>query len=137
MKSFVTLFHCLCSQIHFSRIEIYLDMPSRLCATQVFLTSDGKGWGLRTLEDLPKGTFVCEFVGEILTLNELHERNMKNPKGGKYTFPVLLDADWDLGVVKDREALCLYAASYGNVARFINHRYLCFSYFTGVFCSYV
>ncbi|XP_027938009.1 probable inactive histone-lysine N-methyltransferase SUVR1 isoform X2 [Vigna unguiculata] len=94
------------------------------CKLQVFLTSDGKGWGLRTLEDLPKGTFVCEFVGEILTLNELHERNMKNPKGGKYTFPVLLDADWDLGVVKDREALCLYAASYGNVARFINHRCL-------------
>ncbi|KOM30165.1 hypothetical protein LR48_Vigan967s003700 [Vigna angularis] len=94
------------------------------CKLQVFLTSDGKGWGLRTLEDLPKGTFVCEFVGEILTVTELHERNMKNPKGGKYTFPVLLDADWDLGDVKDREALCLYAASYGNVARFINHRCL-------------
>ncbi|ESW34587.1 hypothetical protein PHAVU_001G164300 [Phaseolus vulgaris] len=94
------------------------------CKLQVFLTSDGKGWGLRTLEDLPKGTFVCEFVGEILTVKELHERNMKNPKSGKYTFPVLLDADWDLGVVKDREALCLYAASYGNAARFINHRCL-------------
>jgi len=98
-------------------------MPSLLCTTQVFLTSDGKGWGLRTLEDLPKGTFVCEFVGEILTVKELHERNLKNSKSGKYTFPVLLDADWDSGVVKDREALCLYTASYGNVARFINHRY--------------
>ncbi|KAG5083693.1 hypothetical protein JHK84_053731 [Glycine max] len=60
------------------------------CKLQVFLTSDGKGWGLRTLEDLPKGAFVY----------------------------------WGSGTVKDREALCLYAASYGNAARFINHRCL-------------
>ncbi|KAL2953211.1 hypothetical protein AAZX31_19G153900 [Glycine max] len=94
------------------------------CKLQVFLTSDGKGWGLRTLEDIPKGAFVCEFVGEILTLKELHERNLKYPKNGKYTYPILLDADWGSGTVKDREALCLYAASYGNAARFINHRCL-------------
>ncbi|CAJ2632911.1 unnamed protein product [Trifolium pratense] len=91
---------------------------------QVFLTSDGKGWGLRTLEDLPKGAFVCEFVGEILTVEELHERNLKYPKSGKYTYPILLDAEWNSGVVKDNQALCLYAASYGNAARFINHRCL-------------
>lgn len=107
----------------FSLIEVYLDMPSILSTAQVFLTSDRKGWGLRTLEDLPKGAFVCEFVGEILTLKELHERNLKYPKNGKYTYPILLDADWGSGIVKDREALCLYAASYGNAARFINHRY--------------
>ncbi|KAL5059766.1 hypothetical protein RYX36_031370 [Vicia faba] len=90
------------------------------CNLQVFLTSDGKGWGLRTLEELPKGAFVCEFVGEILTVKELHERN----KARKYTLPVLLDAEWGSGVVKDNQALCLYAASYGNAARFINHRCL-------------
>nr|KYP62416.1 Histone-lysine N-methyltransferase SUVR4 [Cajanus cajan] len=94
------------------------------CNLQVFLTSDGKGWGLRTLDDLPKGAFVCEFVGEILTAKELHDRNMKYPKNGKYTYPILLDADWGSGIVKDSEALCLYAASYGNAARFINHRCL-------------
>lgn len=94
------------------------------CNLQVFLTSNGKGWGLRTLEDLPKGAFVCEFVGEILTVEELHERNLKYPKNGKHTFPILLDAEWDSGVVKDNQALCLYAASYGNAARFINHRCL-------------
>ncbi|KAJ1397863.1 WIYLD domain [Sesbania bispinosa] len=92
------------------------------CNLQVFFTSEGKGWGLRTLEDLPKGAFVCEFVGEILTTKELHERNMKCTENGKYTYPVLLDADWDSGFVKDEEALCLDAASFGNTARFINHR---------------
>lgn len=88
---------------------------------QVFLTLEGKGWGLRTLEDLPRGAFVCEYVGEIVTNTELYERNMR--VGKKHTCPVLLDADWGSGgVLKDEEALCLDATVYGNVARFINHR---------------
>lgn len=95
------------------------------CNFQVFLTPDGKGWGLRTLEDLPKGSFVCEYVGEILTTVELYERNMQSTSRGKQTYPVLLDADWALrGILKDEEALCLDATFYGNVARFINHRCL-------------
>ncbi|XP_054799096.1 probable inactive histone-lysine N-methyltransferase SUVR2 isoform X1 [Prosopis cineraria] len=91
---------------------------------QVFFTSERKGWGLRTLEELPKGAFVCEFVGEILTIKELHERNMQCAQNETYTYPVLLDAGWDSGVVNDKEALCLDSASYGNIARFINHRCL-------------
>lgn len=90
---------------------------------QVFMTSGGKGWGLRTLENLPKGAFICEYVGEIVTNMELYERN-KRCAGEKHTYPVLLDADWGSeGVLKDEEALCLDATSYGNIARFINHRY--------------
>ncbi|KAF8388284.1 hypothetical protein HHK36_026950 [Tetracentron sinense] len=89
----------------------------------VFLTSEGKGWGLRTLEDLPKGAFVCEYIGEILTHTELYERNMRSSVAEKHTYPVRLDADWDSEeVLKDEEALCLDATYYGNVARFINHR---------------
>ncbi|XP_051120059.1 probable inactive histone-lysine N-methyltransferase SUVR1 [Andrographis paniculata] len=89
---------------------------------EVFLY-EGKGWGLRTLEELPKGAFVCEYVGEILTNTELFERNKKNAGNGKHVYPVLLDADWGTeGVLKDEEALCLDATYYGNVARFINHR---------------
>ncbi|XP_065874282.1 probable inactive histone-lysine N-methyltransferase SUVR2 isoform X2 [Euphorbia lathyris] len=94
---------------------------------QVFFTPEGKGWGLRTLEKLPKGTFICEYVGEILTNKELHERNMQRMRStnGRHTYPVVLDAYWFLkGVLKDEEALCLDATFFGNVARFINHRCL-------------
>ncbi|WCJ38202.1 Histone-lysine N-methyltransferase SUVR4 [Euphorbia peplus] len=94
---------------------------------QVFFTPEGKGWGLRTLEKLPKGTFICEYVGEILTNKELHERNMQKTRStnDRPTHPVVLDAYWFLkGVLKDEEALCLDATFYGNVARFINHRCL-------------
>lgn len=85
---------------------------------QVFLTPDGKGWGLRTLEKLPKGAFVCEFVGEVLTVSEFYSRRTE-----KHTSPVLLDAYWGLNrVMEEEEALCLDGTCYGNAARFINHR---------------
>ncbi|KAI3473034.1 hypothetical protein Pfo_031158 [Paulownia fortunei] len=88
---------------------------------QVFMTPE-KGWGLRTLEDIPKGAFICEYVGEVVTNKELFKRNMRNT-GDKHTYTVLLDADWSSeGVLKDEQALCLDATVYGNVARFINHR---------------
>ncbi|CAM8969251.1 unnamed protein product [Rhodiola kirilowii] len=90
---------------------------------QVFVTQGGKGWGLRTLEELPKGSFVCEYVGEVLTNIELYERNTRSSANERHTYPVLLDSDWGSeGILKDEEALCLDATSYGNCARFINHR---------------
>ncbi|GFP85397.1 histone-lysine n-methyltransferase suvr2 [Phtheirospermum japonicum] len=90
---------------------------------QVFMTAEGKGWGLRTLVDLPKGAFVCEYVGEILTNSELYDRVLRCPKGVKHSYPVILDAGWGAeGVPKDEKALCLDAAYHGNVGRFINHR---------------
>ncbi|GAB2302294.1 hypothetical protein Dimus_037020 [Dionaea muscipula] len=64
---------------------------------------------------------MCEFVGEILTIVELHKRNSRK-SSGKHSYAVLLDADWGSRIVKDEQALCLDASSYGNVARFINHR---------------
>ncbi|KAL2345821.1 hypothetical protein Fmac_007106 [Flemingia macrophylla] len=93
------------------------------CKLQVFLTREGKGWGLRTLEDLPKGTFVCEYAGEILTNMELFDRIMQNSDKERHTYPITLDADWasEKGL-KDEEALCLDATNNGNVGRFINHR---------------
>ncbi|KAK4366161.1 hypothetical protein RND71_014041 [Anisodus tanguticus] len=90
---------------------------------QVFMTPEGKGWGLRTLEDLPRGAFVCEYAGEVLTNAELFDRVSRSPNGEEHSYPALLDADWGSeGVLKDTEALCLDATFYGNVARFINHR---------------
>ncbi|XP_038874397.1 probable inactive histone-lysine N-methyltransferase SUVR2 isoform X1 [Benincasa hispida] len=93
------------------------------CKLQVFYTSEGKGWGLRTLEDLPKGSFVCEYAGEILTISEMYHRKLQSTKNGEHTNPVLLDGFWNkVGPFKEEKALCLDATNFGNVARFINHR---------------
>ncbi|KAK6940616.1 SET domain [Dillenia turbinata] len=92
------------------------------CNLQVFFTNEGKGWGLRTLQDLPKGSFICEYVGEILTTGELYERSMQQLGVLKHSYSVVLDAGWHSGVIKGDDALCLDATHYGNIARFINHR---------------
>ncbi|XP_076903199.1 putative inactive histone-lysine N-methyltransferase SUVR2 [Bidens hawaiensis] len=91
---------------------------------QIFMTPDGKGWGLRALEDLPKGAFVCEFVGEVLTCKEFLNRVSQSSNEDEYAYPVFLDAEWggENSELKEDEALCLDATYYGNVARFINHR---------------
>lgn len=94
---------------------------------EVYMTPEGKGWGIRTLEDLPAGAFVFEYVGEILTNTEMWERNneiIRNGEG-RHTYPVALDGDWGSEAnLKDEEALCLDATYFGNVARFLNHRCL-------------
>ncbi|KAL3698624.1 hypothetical protein R1sor_012700 [Riccia sorocarpa] len=58
---------------------------------QIFFTHEGKRWGLRTLEQLPAGAFVCKYVGEILTNMEQEERN-NNAKADPtvtHTYPIL------------------------------------------------
>lgn len=89
---------------------------------QVFWTREGKGWGIQTLEDLPKGAFLFEYVGEVLTNSELHRRNSKRLNDSHH-YPVTLDSDWVTEeILNDNDALCLDGTYHGNVARFLNHR---------------
>ena len=36
------------------------------------------GWGLLALEDIPRGAFVCDYVGELITGNKTLQKNTKN-----------------------------------------------------------
>jgi len=51
---------CACSQTCLNRV---VQQPLR-CNLQVFKTQD-RGWGLRTLHDVPAGTFLCVYVGNL------------------------------------------------------------------------
>ncbi|EEC11008.1 histone-lysine N-methyltransferase, bat/ehmt, putative [Ixodes scapularis] len=42
--------------------------------TFLLFRTRGKGWGVRTLQDIPRGTFVCEYIGEILSDSEADKR---------------------------------------------------------------
>ena len=44
-------------------------------------TSNGCGWGVKALENIRKGSFVVEYVGEVITSEEAEERGKKY---GKY-----------------------------------------------------
>ena len=37
---------------------------------EVFKTSNGRGWGVRCSCDIPIGTFICDYVGRLLTDSE-------------------------------------------------------------------
>ncbi|XP_072421631.1 histone-lysine N-methyltransferase EHMT1 isoform X2 [Chiloscyllium punctatum] len=65
------------------------------------------GWGVRSLQDIPKGHFICEYVGELITDAEADVR-----EDDSYLF----DLD-----NKEGEVYCIDARYYGNVSRFINH----------------
>ena len=34
----------------------------------------GMGWGIRSIQNIPKGTFICEYVGEIISDSEAETR---------------------------------------------------------------
>nr|XP_055036994.1 histone-lysine N-methyltransferase EHMT1 isoform X5 [Misgurnus anguillicaudatus] len=65
------------------------------------------GWGVKTLQDIPQGTFVCEYVGEIISDAEADLR-----ENDSYLFS--LDS-------KVGDMYCVDARFYGNISRFINH----------------
>ncbi|GCC33674.1 hypothetical protein chiPu_0012144 [Chiloscyllium punctatum] len=87
--------NCLCGQLS---IRCWYDKLYR---------TEKMGWGVRALQDIPQGTFICEYVGEIISDAEADVR-----EDDSYLF----DLD-----NKDGEVYCIDARYYGNVSRFINH----------------
>ncbi|XP_057675316.1 histone-lysine N-methyltransferase EHMT1 isoform X2 [Corythoichthys intestinalis] len=67
-----------------------------------------KGWGVRTLQDIPQGTFVCEYVGEIISEAEAEMR-----QNDSYLF--------SLDDKQPQDLYCIDARFYGNISRFLNH----------------
>jgi histone-lysine N-methyltransferase SUV39H len=81
---------------------------------EIFKTVD-KGWGLRARERIPRGAFVCEYVGEVITSEEAERRSQVYDELG---LSYLYDLDFD----RSHEAnFTVDATFYGNVSRFINH----------------
>uniref|UniRef100_A0A8C9RS74 Euchromatic histone-lysine N-methyltransferase 1a n=1 Tax=Scleropages formosus TaxID=113540 RepID=A0A8C9RS74_SCLFO len=65
------------------------------------------GWGVKALQDIPEGTFVCEYIGEIISDADADIR-----EDDSYLF----NLDNKVG-----DVYCVDARFYGNVSRFINH----------------
>lgn len=82
----------------------------------IFRTDNGRGWGVRTRRAIKKGTFVTQYVGEVINNEEAEKRGRQyNLTGRTYLF----DLDYN-----ETDGQCPYtvdAAMYGNVSHFINH----------------
>ena len=81
---------------------------------EVFKTVD-RGWGVRSPQKISKGTFVCEYTGQIIDNQKAEELGIKyDAQRCSYLF--------DLDVESNNEdCLTIDAMNYGNIARFFNH----------------
>ncbi|XP_035234563.1 histone-lysine N-methyltransferase NSD3-like isoform X1 [Anguilla anguilla] len=91
-----------CQNQRFSR-RLYPD-------SEVFKTQ-GRGWGLKTKQDLKKGDFVTEYVGELIDSEECRQRIKHAHENHVTNFYMLT-------LTKDR---VIDAGPKGNFSRFMNH----------------
>jgi histone-lysine N-methyltransferase SUV39H len=81
----------------------------------VFRTANGCGWGVKTLQAIKKGSFVCDYVGEVIKSEEAEKRGeVYDAEGRTYLF----DLDYNDG---EHNPYTVDAATFGNVSHFINH----------------
>ncbi|KAK8477179.1 hypothetical protein V6N11_014303, partial [Hibiscus sabdariffa] len=107
---------------------------------EIYRTKD-KGWAVRSLDFIPSGAPVCEYVGILRKNNELEDisendyifeidcwHTMKGIGGrerrlGDVSLPMsnLVDEDEETPESEPEPEFCIDASSFGNVARLINH----------------
>ncbi|XP_006620531.1 uncharacterized protein LOC102679385 isoform X2 [Apis dorsata] len=74
----------------------------------IFRTANGRGWGVKTIKAIKKGSFVTQYVGEVITNEEAEKRGKEYDAAGR---TYLFDLDYN-----ESEEQCPYtvdAAIYG------------------------
>ncbi|XP_022905254.1 histone-lysine N-methyltransferase SUV39H2-like isoform X2 [Onthophagus taurus] len=80
----------------------------------IFRTNTGCGWGVKTLKNITRGEFICEYVGEVISHDEAEKRGkIYDSRGRTYLF--------DLDYNSSDNPYTVDAAKFGNVSHFINH----------------
>lgn len=85
-----------------------------------------KGWSVRTLEDICQGSFVIEYLGEVITEEEAKVR--LSSRNDDETFIWNLNSAQKIPAQRilsnaqsDSQRYAIDPSSYGNVARFLSH----------------
>ncbi|WCJ30996.1 Histone-lysine N-methyltransferase SUVR5 [Euphorbia peplus] len=88
---------------------------------EVFKTKN-KGWAVRACEPILRGTFVCEYIGEVLDEQEANERRGRyGEQGCSYMYGIDARTNDMSRLIGEQEDFVIDATKYGNVSRFINH----------------
>ncbi|CAG2057271.1 unnamed protein product [Timema podura] len=87
----------------------------RVIDLAVFRTKNGCGWGLKAMQVIGKGAFVCEYTGEVITNKEADKRFNYAFTGDKtYLFGLSYNS-------KTNYPYSVDGSLFGNITRFINH----------------
>lgn len=81
---------------------------------EVFRTARA-GWGVRAVDAVRAGAFICEYAGEHLPDDEAEERGFRYDRNGMSR---LMDVQGD---GPDALRMCVDATNFSSVARFVNH----------------
>ncbi|XP_021765788.1 histone-lysine N-methyltransferase, H3 lysine-9 specific SUVH6-like [Chenopodium quinoa] len=99
---------------------------------EVFKT-ESRGWGVRSLSSIPSGSFVCEYIGEILDEKEAEQRidddeylfdigrNYNDPTLRDRLSALMPDMPSKFSAIVENVGFTIDAAKFGNIGRFINH----------------
>ncbi|XP_060570833.1 histone-lysine N-methyltransferase SUV39H2-like [Ruditapes philippinarum] len=80
----------------------------------IFRTKNCRGWGVKAMQKIKAGTFVMEYVGEVISSEEAEVRGKTYDSVGR---TYLFDLDFN----GDDCPFTVDAAVYGNVSHFVNH----------------
>lgn len=121
--------HCRCPQTCRNRVS----QKGPKFHLEVFRKDNG-GWGVRSWDPIPGGSFICEYVGEVLLDEEIDEQFEENQYVLNANRSQENSADWgnisDILPEKKQDdsspaplelKFTINAKEMGNVARFINH----------------
>ena len=87
-----------------------------------------KGWGLRALHDLPRGTFICQYVGELLTSDQGHERAQTMDDKYQTSLDLVKQIQYDVDDGEDEndddddiEPYVIDGSLFSNLGKYFNH----------------
>ena len=83
----------------------------------IFQSNNGKGYGVKAREAIPKGQLIIEYIGEVITSTEATRRERSYSQLGLF---YLHDIHATFSG-HDRESFTLDPTMYGNAARMLNH----------------
>ncbi|KAH0792080.1 histone-lysine N-methyltransferase EHMT2 isoform X1 [Histomonas meleagridis] len=105
---------CQCNKMKCKNRVVQNKQTVRLAVVRSLSKS---GWGVRSLDFIPSGTFVCEYLGEVISdplmaevIGIEYDSNLES-----YLF------DLDAYDVPAREMLTVDPSKIGNIAKYINH----------------
>ncbi|XP_052746878.1 histone-lysine N-methyltransferase Su(var)3-9 [Bicyclus anynana] len=101
---------CKCSSACNNRVV----QRGREVKLTIYRTQNDCGWGVRAEQDIKQGQFICQYVGEVITMEESERRGQEYDASG---LTYLFDLDFN----SCDSIYTIDAFNFGNVAHFINH----------------
>ncbi|CAI9110041.1 OLC1v1010002C1 [Oldenlandia corymbosa var. corymbosa] len=88
---------------------------------EIFKT-EKKGWAVRAREAILRGTFVCEYVGEVIDEQEAIDRRTRyGDDGCGYFYEIDAQVNDISRLTEGHVSFVIDATNQGNVSRYINH----------------